>query len=218
MLGRLDAQDQHVFGQPAFVAAHDAGDAQGEAFFTQQGVAAVTAAVGNNQAIFGEVADVFDRRVAGPFDVFLARFQRGAEGVHAFDCVFVEVRHDFAAHAGHDPHIDHHVFRVGDLDAVAGKAGTYRAHAERDHVHGSAVHAAFGEVFEQGFHLFRLHPVVGGAGILLAAATDVGTIFDAGHVAGIAETGEAVGPFFGVEFDKRALVDQQLTEIVVFFL
>ena len=40
-LGVGHAQDQHVLGQPALVAAHVGGDAQGKAFLAQQGIAAV---------------------------------------------------------------------------------------------------------------------------------------------------------------------------------
>ena len=43
--GILDAQDQHVLGQPALVAGHHRSDAQGQALLAQQGVAAVAAAV-----------------------------------------------------------------------------------------------------------------------------------------------------------------------------
>ena len=38
-------EDQHVLGQPAVVAGHDRGDAQGEALLAEQGVAAVARAV-----------------------------------------------------------------------------------------------------------------------------------------------------------------------------
>ena len=42
---RFDADDEHVFGHPAFVAGDVGGDAKGEAFFAEECVAAVAAAV-----------------------------------------------------------------------------------------------------------------------------------------------------------------------------
>ena len=44
-IGRFHAHDEHVFGQPAFIAGNIRRDSQGEAFLAQQGVAAVTAAI-----------------------------------------------------------------------------------------------------------------------------------------------------------------------------
>ena len=58
-----------MLGHPAFVAGLDGGDAEGVAFFSEEGVAAVAGAEGPDFAGFGKVADVFVLRVAGPGDV-----------------------------------------------------------------------------------------------------------------------------------------------------
>jgi len=78
--GAGQAQDQHVFGEPAFIAGLDGSDAQGEALFAEEGVAAVTGAVGPDQAFIREMADVFlIDRGTGPGDVLLAFSQRSAD-------------------------------------------------------------------------------------------------------------------------------------------
>ena len=50
-------------------------------------------------------------------------------------------------------------------------AAAERAHAERDHVHGAAAHAAVEELREGLAHLVRVDPVVGRAGVLLVLAS-----------------------------------------------
>ena len=51
----LDSENQHVLGHPAFVPGDVGGDAEGEAFFAKQGVAAVTGAIAPDFARLGEV-------------------------------------------------------------------------------------------------------------------------------------------------------------------
>ena len=71
-----------MLGHPAFVAGDVGGDAQSEAFLAEQGVAAVSGAVGPDLAGFGEVDDVFFV-VAGPGDVLFPGRERHADRVHA---------------------------------------------------------------------------------------------------------------------------------------
>lgn len=126
----VDAEDEHVFCHPFVLAGDVAGDAEGEAFFPEEGVAAVAGAVGDDFAGFDEVGDVFVF-VAGPWDVCLAVGEGGADGVGAFDELGVavaffrggaggfvfEALEDVAAHVGHDAHVDDDVGAVCDLDA-----------------------------------------------------------------------------------------------------
>ena len=58
-IGLLHADDEHVFGHPLVFARDVGGDAQCEAFFSEQGVAAVARAVGHDLASLGEMDDVF---------------------------------------------------------------------------------------------------------------------------------------------------------------
>jgi hypothetical protein len=64
--GRGHAEDQHVLGEPAFVAPHDRRDAQREAFLAEQRVAAVARAVRPDLARLGEMHDVLVLGVARP--------------------------------------------------------------------------------------------------------------------------------------------------------
>src|SRR3546814_9069846 len=58
-LGGGEAEDEHVLGEPAVVAGHRRGDAQGEALLAEEGVAAEARAVAHDLAGLGEVGDVF---------------------------------------------------------------------------------------------------------------------------------------------------------------
>ena len=117
-----DAHDQHVLGEPALVAGHRRGDAQGQALLAEQGVAAVAAAVAPDRALLGEVHDVLDVGVARPRHVLLARGQGRADGVHARHERPVGAEHldRLATHPGHDLHVHRDVGRVGDLDPQLG--------------------------------------------------------------------------------------------------
>src|SRR5260370_39369576 len=73
----LDSEDEHVLGHPALVTGHVGGDAKGEAFFAEQGVAAVTGPVAPDFARLWEVDDVFIG-VARPGDILLPGLKRSA--------------------------------------------------------------------------------------------------------------------------------------------
>ena len=121
-LGRGDAQDQHVLGQPALVVGHGRGDAQGEALLAQQGVAAVAGAVRPDLPGLGEVGDVLVVPVARPGDV-VAAVEGVADGVQALhERARPEHAEDLRPHPGHRPHVGHDVGRVGQLHADVGDA------------------------------------------------------------------------------------------------
>jgi hypothetical protein len=102
---RGQLEDQHVLGEPALVAGHDRGDAQGEALLAQQGVAAVARAVGPDFARLREVDDPLVV-VAGPRHVGLAGVERRAQGVDGRheETVVAQLVERGLAHAGHHPH------------------------------------------------------------------------------------------------------------------
>ena len=142
-LGGGELEDQHVLGQPALVAGHHRGDAQGEALLAEQGVAAVARAVAPDLAGLGEVDDVLVVGVARPRHVGLALGQRRADRVQARHQLAVAEHVEGAlAHAGHDPHAHGDVGRVGELHADVGDGRAERAHGERHHVQRAALHGA----------------------------------------------------------------------------
>jgi hypothetical protein len=197
---RFRTEDQHVFGQPALVTGHGRRDAQRETLLAQQGVAAIAAAVGDDALLLRVVDDVLGLGVAGPGHVLLALFQRRADAVQALHerSVAEHVEHG-ATHARHDAHVHHHVGGIGEFDADLGDRGAQRTHAEWDHVHRTAAHAAREQTLQGLLHLARLDPVVGWAGVLLVHAADVGAVLDAGDVAGIAARCEAARPLLGIQ-------------------
>ena len=59
------------------------------------------------------------------------------------------------------------------------------SHAEGNDIHGASHHATVVQLCQDGFHLLGVHPVVGGAGVVLVDGADEGGILDASHVVGI---------------------------------
>ncbi len=219
-LRRFDAEDQHVFGQPAFVAGHGRGDAQREALLAQQGIAAVARTVGPDLARLGEMDDVLGGRVAGPLHVGLARLQRRTDRVQAGHerPIRADDVIDGLAHAGHGAHIDHHIGGVGDLDADVRDGRAERPHAERDDIHGPATHGALEQAGERFLHLGRRFPVVGRAGVLLPVGADVGAVLDAGNVGGIGAGEVGIWALGRIELDEGAGLDHLCAKAVVLVL
>ena len=227
----FNAQKEHVFGHPLVLAGDGGGDAQGQALLAEQGVAAVTGTEGPDFFRFREVADVFFF-VAGPRHVDLAVCKRGAHGVEAgnegsvavalrvaaaLDFVFQTLENGFA-HLGHDAHVDHDVGGVRDFNADLGQGGVQGTHAEGDHVHGTALHAALEEALQFGLHFNGVGPVVGRACVFFLLAADERAVFHTGHI-GRGGTGEeASGALLGVQFDKGALFYHHVAKLIIFFL
>ena len=103
-------------------------------------------------------------------------------GVEALDKVVADHVGHGLAHPRHDGHVEHHVDGIGQLNAVLGEGGAHHAHGVGDDVHGAALHGAGVQLFQLGVHLLGIHPVVGGAGVLLLSAADEGAVFHPGHV------------------------------------
>lgn len=175
-----------MLGQPALVAGHDRGDAQGVAFLAQQGVAAIARAVGPDLAGLGIVDDPLVL-IAGPRHVGLALGQGRAEGVdsrHENAVLAHQVQHRLA-HAGHDAHRNGDIAAVGDFDAEGAELRAERPHRERHDVHRAPGHAAVEQAVQAGAHLDRIGPVVGRTGVNLVGRADEGPALDAGHVLGV---------------------------------
>ncbi len=163
--------------------------------------------------------DIFHGGVAGPCRILLPGPEGSAYGVEAFHKVAVltqEIDHSLA-HAGHDLHVDHHVFRVGKLYAIVRKRRAERPHAERNDEHRAPFHAALEQAVEGGLHLLGVHPVIVGAGVFPQPAADEGAVFYPCHIAGVGKAGEAVGAFLFVEADESAFFHQHVAEELVLF-
>ena len=221
-----------MLSHPAVVAGDRRSDAQSEALLAEQSVTTVTGAVRDDLAGLGEVADVLLLVVAGPSDILLTGLERSADGVQAGHEVAVAVTlrvaaalslllqtlENLLAHDGHDAHVGHNVSGVGDLNTDLGKGGVKRAHAERNHVHGTALHAAIEELVEDGLHLGRSLPVVGGAGVLLLLGADERALLHTGNIGRSGTSQEAVGALLGIQTNVGALLNQHVTKLGVLFL
>ena len=106
--------------------------------------------------------------------------------------VVAEGFQDVVADARHDVHVDHDVGRIGDFHADLRDRGADRAHAERDHVHRAAPHAAGVQAGHGLLQFDRIDPVVGRAGFDLGFRRDVGAVLDPRHVARMAAEQVAV--------------------------
>ena len=177
-------------------------------------------------ARLGVVNDVLGR-AARPLHIGLTGFQRCTHGVHAGHKGAVHAQHVVyrAAHTRHDALVHRHIGAVGQLDADVGNVRAQRAHGKGHHVHGASLHTAVEQGFlaviaglQQGAHLGRGHPVVGGAGVFFILTADEGAVFHAGHIAGVGTGQETVGAFGRVKALEGAGVNQLLAQALVLFL
>ena len=186
-LGILHAQDQHVLSHPALIFAQIGGDTQGKALLAQQYVAAVTRVDGHYGVVLGEVDDVAVLRIVV------------CSGVEALDEIILQPAGRIPAHSGHDGHIEHHVYRVGQLNTVLGEGRANHAHGVGNDVHGAALHGSGIQPPQPGVHFLRGHPVVGGTGVLLFPAADEGSALNTSHIVGSGAVKIAAGQLFLIQ-------------------
>ena len=188
-LGALDAEDEHVLREPAFLLAEVAADAEREALLPEEDVAAVAGADGPDRVVLREVADEAALRVA---------VERGVQAAVEVVRVAEHVERD-ATHAGHDPHVEHDVDAVGQLDADLRHLRAGRSHDVRHDVHRAALHRAVEELAELGVGLAGRHPVVGGAGLVLCRRADERELLDARDVVRVRAVQVAAGELLLVQ-------------------
>ena len=186
-LGILNPQNQHVLRQPALLPAQVGGNPQGKAFLSLEHVAAVAGVNGHNDIVLREL-----------HNIPLLRVQVGP-GVEALDKLFIQVGHSLLARPGHNGHVQNHVNGIRELNAILGKGRAHNTHAIGNHVHGAAFHRTIVQAMQLGIHLLRVHPVVGGTGILLFLTADEGPALHPGHVAGVGPVKITAGEFFLVK-------------------
>ncbi len=112
-------QDDHVLGHPAFASGNRRTEAQRQAFFAQQRIAAVAGAVRPDSVLIREMADIFFFHwCAGPGNVFLPFRQRRAQGMQAFYKFFTFIQQvdHLASDPRHDVHIADDIRTIGNFD------------------------------------------------------------------------------------------------------
>ena len=221
-----------MLSHPAVLLGDAGSDTQSKALLAEQSVTTVTGTVGDNLAGLGEVADVLLLVVAGPGHVFLTGLKGSTHGVEAGNEVAVAVALGIATavhfvlealehlltHDGHDAHVGHHVGGVGDFDTDLGQGGIQRAHAEGNHVHGTALHGTIEVGVEDGAHLSRGLPVVGRTSVFLLFGADECAFLYAGHVRRSRTSQEAAGALLGVQANVGAFLHEHVAELGVLFL
>ena len=205
--------------EPTLLASHDRGDAKRKTLFPEQCIATVTGAEGPYFLGLWVMDDIFVLLAARPAHILLAGSERRSDRMDAgyeMPASAQDLPHRFR-HARHDVHADHHVRRVGQLDADMRDVRAERPHRERNHIQGPAAHAAVEELAQRRAHLPWIDPVVGGARIFLSLRADERAVFGARHVVGIREREERIWTKLGVEPLQHSRPDHLLAKPVVFF-
>ena len=164
-----------MLGEPALGLAEVAADAQREALLAEEDIAAVAGADAPDRVVLREVADVAALRVA-----IERRVQAAVEVVD----VLARVEHleGLAAHARHDAHVEDDVDAVGQLEADLRELRALWPHDVRHDVHRAALHRAVEQLADLRVGLGGVHPVVGGARLVLGGRADEGEVLDARDV------------------------------------
>ena len=211
-----------MFSEPAFIASENGCDTESEALLAEEGVSTIARTIGPNELFVRELGDVLVFDVCARPDTAVGftvveRLTHGVEAGHEFSVlVGIENVENLLASAGHDVHVEDNVFRVGQFDTVLGDRGTERAHAERNHVHGTAVHTTLVKALHGFLEFLRVDPMVGRTSIFFLHGRNKGTGFDTRHVR--RERTEQVAVFLLGELRSEAGIDALLHEGVIFFL
>jgi hypothetical protein len=183
-----------VLGQPALRLGHPAGQAERQAFLAEQGISAI-ARPDRPDGVLGR--EVHDEAAIGA--QVAERVQ--APGEHRIGRQVVQ---GDRAHAGHDPHVQHDVLAVGDLDARLGEAGTGHAHEERHDIERAAPHRTGEERRQFGLRVGRQHPVVVRPDLLGTVRANEREVFGSRHVVRRAPMEVAAGQTRLIERDELA--------------
>src|SRR5262249_42739817 len=117
-------------------------------------------------------------------------------------------------HTGHDPHVDDHVWTVGDFHANLAVWRTDRPHDVGHYVESAVFHRPGEERADFLFRFRRRHPVVVGPGVFLVTRTDEGQVFGTSNVTGVAAVKIAARVLSLIQFKQctsgKHLLDQTL--------
>ena len=184
-------------------------EAQREAFFPEQHVAAVIGADRDDRVVLRKMGD----EAALGIDV-----EHAVQAAWLKSPSVAELVPRDLAHARHDAHAQHDVDRVGHLDADLGQRRAGRPHEVGHDVHRAALHRAAAEAVKFLVHRGGRHPVVGRPGGVRRARADEGAFLDARDVVRVGAMIIAAGQLFLVELDQDARVDRLLRQPLLFLL
>ncbi len=168
------------------------GDAQGVALLAQQRIAAIAGTEGLDGELLREV---HDEAAVG------VQLAGGMQALHEVTFA-LDARQCRRAHAGHDPHIGHHVGRIGDFHTAARQGRINRAHAIGNDIQRAATHAAVKQCIDLGVRFTRGHPMIVGAGVFALGRADEGEMLHARHIVGMGAMQGAARMGVLIEFDQ----------------
>ena len=209
-----------MLGEPTFIARHNRSDAQRKALLAKERIAAVAGPKGPDLARLREMHDPFFFFVGRPRQIFFARRERLAYGVHAgheLSIAAKPLRHR-VPHARHDAHAHRHVSRVRDFHPDVSDVRADGTHRERHYVHRASAHAALEQAIQRAAHFLGVDPVVGRPGVLLAAAADERALLHARDIRRMRASEKRVGSEFVVQPDEGPGAHQLIAQAVIFGL
>ena len=183
-----------MLGHPAFLAAEVGRNPQRETFLAQKNVAAVAGVYRNDGVVLREVADI---------PLFLVNIAFAVQSPDPVGAVAESLKY-VLSYSGHDGHVQDHIDGVGNLNPVFRKRRADRAHRIRDYIHGPAAVAAPCDIVKHFIRLGRLHPVVGGACVLLFLRADEGAVLHPRDVVDRGAVEVTAGQLFLVQLNHLA--------------
>ena len=178
-----------------------------EALLAQQHVAAVTGVDAPYGVVLREMTYI---------SVALVDVRLGMQSFHEIAAVAQRL-HDGCADAGHDRHIQHNIYRIGQFDTDFCKLRADYPHRIGDDVHLASLHRAVEQFAQLFIALGGRHPVVEVAGVLLFSRTDIGTPFDTRDVVHRGTVKITVGEQFYVELYYLACRHRFVAQLLKLF-
>ena len=192
--------------QPPLIPTEERSDAQRQALFPEQGVAAVARTHRNNLVLLRKVGDVAA--------LWIAIEDRVGSTVELLPNPQMIPGH--FSHTRHDPHVQDDIDRICQLDAYFGQRRTGRSHQVRNDKHRSAFHRTCQQPTHLLPHHLRLHPVIRRPRLFFSSRADVGALLHSRHIVRIGVVIVTTRPFFLIERDQHSLLHGLLGQIGFF--
>ena len=129
-----------------------------------------------------------------------------------------EMIHRDATHPSHDPHVEHHIEGVRQLDTDLSQWGSWRTHQVGHHIERATLHTAARQSQELLTHGRGLGPVVGGPSILGQLGANEGAMLHPCHIVGVGPVIVATRQLVLIEGNQHSLSHRLGIEEIFFTL
>ena len=126
--------------------------------------------------------------------------------------------HRDATHPSHDPHVEHHIEGVRQLDTDLSQWGSWRTHQVGHHIERATLHTAARQSQELLTHGRGLGPVVGGPSILGQLGANEGAMLHPCHIVGVGPVIVATRQLVLIEGNQHSLSHRLGIEEIFFTL